>query len=263
MHVVQREMPEHVAHVVAEASEATSRTDRLGPPAVRALEVAVLDERDRCLRRTANVVASGSTGSTRSTIGAATRSAPATPTRCGRRLDDAEHDPRSGRSRSRRRPRMPSLRLLEGCRPSKEMSAMSSATVNPMPATVAPPTSGGHGIVSGSRPNRRRVAKPRRAGDPHRLADYEAEHDPERDPATTTASRRTCALELHARVRQREQRDDHVARPRVEQHAVSARWVTPPSARSRFAERAYSGVGCSRNSRHCVLASWRSARVGG
>ena len=35
---------------------------------------------------------------------------------------------------------------------------MRSATVKPIPATVAAPTSGGHGIVNGNRPSRRRVA---------------------------------------------------------------------------------------------------------
>ena len=54
-------------------------------------------------------------------------------------------------------PRIPSWASCN-CSPSKVMWAMSSATVKPMPATVAAPTSGGHGIVSGNRPSRRRVA---------------------------------------------------------------------------------------------------------
>ena len=52
---------------------------------------------------------------------------------------------------------------------------MSSATVNPMPATVAAPTSGGQGIVSGKPPSRRRVASQVAPVMPDELADDEAD----------------------------------------------------------------------------------------
>jgi hypothetical protein len=50
---------------------------------------------------------------------------------------------------------MPSL-ASSNSTPSNEMSAISSDTVNPMPATVAAPTSGGHGTVRGNAPNQGR-----------------------------------------------------------------------------------------------------------
>ena len=53
--VVERQVPPHVAHV-AEVGEQLA-DDRLGHAAVRALEVAVLDERHRRVCRPAEVVA--------------------------------------------------------------------------------------------------------------------------------------------------------------------------------------------------------------
>ena len=52
---------------------------------------------------------------------------------------------------------------------------MSSDTVNPMPATVAAPTSGGHGTVRGKPPNRGRVTSQVHADDAERLADDQAD----------------------------------------------------------------------------------------
>ena len=55
MHVVQRQVPPHVANVAEVAEQLAD--DRLGLPAVRALEVAVLDEGHRRVARAADVVA--------------------------------------------------------------------------------------------------------------------------------------------------------------------------------------------------------------
>ena len=56
VHVGERQVAEHEAHVLAEVVEQLAH-DRLGLPAVRALEVAVLDERDRRVVGAADVVA--------------------------------------------------------------------------------------------------------------------------------------------------------------------------------------------------------------
>ena len=58
MDVVEREVAPHVAHVVAVRTEQLA-DDALGLPAVRTLEVAVLDERHRRVVGAANVVAVG------------------------------------------------------------------------------------------------------------------------------------------------------------------------------------------------------------
>ena len=57
MDVVQRQVPPDVADVAEVAQQLAD--DRLGLPAVGALEVAVLDDRDGRLERPANVVALG------------------------------------------------------------------------------------------------------------------------------------------------------------------------------------------------------------
>ena len=57
MHVVQRQVPPHVANLAEVAQQLAH--DGLGLPAVGALEVAVLDERDRRFERAADVVALG------------------------------------------------------------------------------------------------------------------------------------------------------------------------------------------------------------
>ncbi len=57
VHVVQRQVPPDVADVAEVAQQLAD--DRLGLPAVRALEVAVLDERHRRVERAADVVALG------------------------------------------------------------------------------------------------------------------------------------------------------------------------------------------------------------
>ena len=58
VHVDQREVAEHEPQVVAERAHQLA-DDRLGLAAVGALEVAVLDERDRGVERAADVVEVG------------------------------------------------------------------------------------------------------------------------------------------------------------------------------------------------------------
>ena len=117
-----------------------------------------------------------------------------------------------------------------------------------MPAIVPPPTT--------SRPADRRpepaAAEPAstshgRADDADRLADDVADDDPERDRRPEGA-REEVAVDRDAGVREREQRHDHVARPRVHSAAGGARSGETRRLDARRAERASSGVGCSRKS---------------
>jgi hypothetical protein len=63
---------------------------------------------------------------------------------------NAHHDNTAASSEAAR---MPSFALTKSS-PSKVMSAISSETVNPIPATVAAPNNDGHETVSGKPPNR-------------------------------------------------------------------------------------------------------------
>ena len=76
-------------------------------------------------------------------------------------------------------------------------------------------------------------------------------------------AREEAAVDRDPRVREREQRHDHVARPRVVellQPLVRRDRGLEPDLR---AERASSGVGCSRNSRKRSVARSRSTRAAG
>ena len=80
----------------------------------------------------------------------------------------------------------------------------------PAPATAAQPTGGRN------RPRLRSRKKPRAPDNAHRLASDVAEEDPERD-RRGESSLEEAAVDRDARVREREQRHDQVARPRVEE----------------------------------------------
>ena len=134
--VVEREVAPHVAQLVAEGGEQLA-DDGLGLAAVRALVVAVLDQRHgRVGGCRAGGRRSGSTSSARSSElvgGAASWRARG---RGREQRDDAERRPGRAAPRGSRR---------RGCRasppraagPSKARLAISSETVKPMPATRA------------------------------------------------------------------------------------------------------------------------------
>ena len=88
-------------------------------------------------------------------------------------------------------------------------------TVKPTPASAATPTTLGQPTPSGSVPIRRRTAEPRERGDADELADDEADDDTPRDARRERVAD-DVGVEEHARVGQREQRNDDEARPRVQ-----------------------------------------------
>ena len=153
--VVQRQVPPDVAEV-AEVGEQLA-DDRLGLAAVGALEVAVLDDRDRRVDRAADVVALGSTSTVEvdERLGAAEQGAdPSAPRQQG---GGAEEQPGERATRTSAAARMPSFASSSSA-PSNASVAMSSETVNPIPAIVPPPATAAQPTGGRSRP----PAQPRR-----------------------------------------------------------------------------------------------------
>ena len=160
---------------------------------------------------------SGSTGAARSMIGSARAEQRPQPQRLGgssavTRKTSQVSDGRAERRRRGCRSSPPRARC-----PSKARVAMSSETVNPMP--------GDRAAAGDARPSRPAGAAARGS------AASRATSRRRSRPACRRRSRRRCpsvigerervaqeaAVDRDARVRQREQRDDHVARPRVVQ----------------------------------------------
>ena len=135
VHVVERQVAPDVAQVVAERVEQLADGD-LGLPAVRALVVAVLDERDRRVGRAADVVARGVdvVGEVEESLGGAADLARAQTG--GQRGDHAEGD-RRPRAATTAAGENADLRLLQVAAPRSAMLAISSETVKPMPADRA------------------------------------------------------------------------------------------------------------------------------
>ena len=137
-------MAPHVADVVAERRQQLA-DDPLGLPAVGALEVAVLDERDRRVVGTADVVALGVDvlGEIEDVLGGAPRSG------ARARVAGSRGRAQQRPSRPRReRPRWPSAPSLASSSrtPVKARLEISSETVKPIPAQ-APPTSSTGGLI--------------------------------------------------------------------------------------------------------------------
>ena len=178
MDVVQRQVPPDVADVAEVAQELAH--DRLGLPAVRALEVAVLDDRDGRVERPADVVALGSTSMIEvdERLDGAEQRAHAEPSREQR--GRAEEQPGEER-RAEGGAQDAELRLLELAARRRRASRSAATTVKPI--------AGDRAAACDGRPADRRPQpaaaqprhQPRAAEDPERLADDVAEQDPERD----------------------------------------------------------------------------------
>ena len=152
--VVQRQVAPDVAHVAEIAQELPH--DRLCLPAERALEVAVLDERDRRVDRAADVVALGvdvdieiderlGRAEQRADTGAAGSSAVA------RKSSQVRIAAQSAALR------IPSF-ASSSWPPSKASVATRSGTVKPIPAIVPPPATAAQPTGGRSRPRLSRVA---------------------------------------------------------------------------------------------------------
>ena len=133
-----------------------------------------------------------------------------------------------------------------------------------MPAIAPPPSDGG----PADRRAQPAAAQPRHepggAGDPDRLAEHVADEDPERDrrgvaPARGSRRRSRCRRS-RARTAARSRSSSTGGRA-----AAAARSARPPPAAPTRAERASSGVGCSRKRRKRSVArssSLAARRVG-
>src|SRR3954451_1067692 len=109
--------------------------------------------------------------------------------------------------------RMPALASSSGA-PSKASVATNRETVKPTPALAPAPATAPQPAVGRSRPCDSRVTSSARADDAERLAGHIADENAERD-RRARGPLQEGAVDREARLRQREQRDDYVARPRV------------------------------------------------
>ena len=121
-------------------------------------------------------------------------------------------------------------------RPSNASVATSSETVKPMPAVAAPAASAGNVTVEPRAAEHPPRAEPRRAEDARGLADHVGGHDPDRHRRGRRRGDQV-AVDRDPRVREREQRHDHQARPRVQPE------LQPLVRRDRRGEAGARGVG--------------------
>ena len=139
VHVGERQVAPHVAQVVAEVGEQLA-DDRLGLAAVGALEVAVLDQRDRGVRRAADVVAGRGRPARQvdQRLGRADQLRGRGARRAASIARKTAHETSGGAA-----PRQRARRAFasSSSSPSNARPAISSATVKPMPATAPPPAS--------------------------------------------------------------------------------------------------------------------------
>ncbi len=211
--VVQRQVTPHVSDVIA-VGGSSSRIDALGLAAVRTLEVPVLDQRHRCVVRAADVVVLGIDvdRQVEDVLGGARDLARAK--RFGQPPDHAGHQPTPPPARPRTVHSVPSL-ASSSAMPLNARLETSSDTVKPMPAHA--PAVSSTGSLIGER-------GPCSAG---REAIQEPVNTPIGLPTTypsriphvigeVTAALSSVAGHVDARVGEREQRHDHVARPRVQ-----------------------------------------------
>ena len=158
--IVEREVPPHVAQVAEIGQQRPD--DRLGLAAVRALEVAVLDQGDRRLIRPAHVVPVrvDRDGQVDDGLGRADERPEPQPRAAARAVARKTTQVSSDAQSAARR--MPSL-ASSSCSPSKASVAMSSDTVKPMPAIAPAPVTAAQPTGGRTRPRVRRVtsqAKP-------------------------------------------------------------------------------------------------------
>ena len=156
---------------------------------------------------------SGSTSSreVEDVLGGAERAAAPAPTSGSRRITRTTHHASAeARTAAASTPSLAS----SSSSPSKARVAISSATVNPMPATAPPPASVGQ-LTGRAPPAAPAQGQPRAREDAQRLAHHVGDHDAQRHRRRERVVQQP-AVEMDAGVGEREQRHDHVARPRVQ-----------------------------------------------
>ena len=150
VYVAQRQVPEHVAELVAEAVAQLARSTPVARAQNGTLEVAVLHQGEGCVHRAADVVhARGRPGGRGSAAGRR-------PSRAG-----TGRPPRTPASRpavaSTRASSTPTVASSRSRSSSKARPAISSETVKPMPERAAPPSTWPRATPAGSRPRPRRT----------------------------------------------------------------------------------------------------------
>ena len=194
--VVERQVAPDVAQLAEVRQQLADH--RLGLAAVRALEVAVLEQRHRGVLGPADVVALGVDGyrevddrlgaadSARSRSGLGSSAVDA-----GARAQLTSGAPIS-------RGQHAELGLGERRWPWKASVAIRSETVKPMPAIAPPPSTDAQPTGGRIRPRLSLVTSRGRAGDAHRLADQVGDDDPERDRRAVGADRKPPLITMPA-----------------------------------------------------------------
>ena len=187
-------MPPDVADVAEVAQELAH--DRLGLPAVRALEVAVLDDRHRRVERPADVVALGidvDAEVDERLRGTEQRADPQAPRQQRRRAEEQPGEQR----RAERGAEDAELRLLE-LRPVERERRDQQGDGEADPGDRA---AAGDGRPADRRPQPAAAQpreQPREAEDADRLADDVAEEDPERDRRGVRRARKPLSITMPA-----------------------------------------------------------------
>ena len=215
MHVVQRQMPPDVADVAAVAQQLAQH--RLGLAAVGTFEVAVLDKGDGCALWPADVVATlgvdGHGKVDQRLRRSEQRADAAGVSAAGRWPGNTSHVSTEAHTL---RGQDAELRLgSELLRRENAIPAISSETVKPIPAIVPPPASAAQPTGGRRRPRLSLVTEQRAADDPGRLPGDVPDEDAEADRRPDRVGEE-AAVDVDARIGKREQRHDHVARPRME-----------------------------------------------
>src|SRR5919204_596787 len=211
MHVVQREMAPHVAQVVAERQQQLAHHD-LGLAAVGALVVAVLHERHRRVLGAADVVALG-VDVLREVHDLVLGARDLARADGGGQVPDQAERARGTERRHHRGGQHAELGLLELA--PVEGEARDQERHGEPDACHRAGARDHRPAERTAQPQRQPHGERRRAHDPQRLAHHVAEEDAERDRGADRV-RKQSAVDVDARVGEREQRDDHEARPRVE-----------------------------------------------
>ena len=214
VHVVQRQVPPHVADVVAEVGEELAN-DGLGLPAVGALEVAVLDQGHERVARPAHVVALGIDRHRQvdERIGRSDQRAQPPARRAARSV--ARNTVHVAADATRAALSTPSFASWSRG-PLNASVAIRIDTVKPMPAIAPPPATAAQPTGGRRRRLLARFTSHVVAVTPSGLADDVSDQDAERDPGGERVAQE-ARRDRDARVGEGEHGHDHVARPRVEE----------------------------------------------
>ena len=208
--VVQRQMPPDVGDLAVLAQQFAQHRLRLA--AVRTLEIAVLEYGDRRVEPAADVIALGvdRIREVDDEVGRAEQRADPLPPRQPLRHEDEEPGDRGGEQRGAEDSdfRLVELGSVEREIGDEDRDGETDSRDRARAGHRRPADRGPQAPAADLR------REPGRPGDPDRLAEDVAEDDPERH-RRGVRRREEAGAQVHARVREREERHDRVARPRM------------------------------------------------